>query len=98
MVGILTAVLTEWVRSEGRVDEGAAMGVVFTTLFALGLVMIVQAADHVDLDANCVLHGAIEMTPWIQSARGTGPFLESWPYWAWSAWSTCSSSFVASKN
>ena len=63
VVGVLTAILTEWVRSEGRVDEGASMGVVFTTLFALGLVMIVQAADHVDLDASCVLHGAIEMTP-----------------------------------
>jgi manganese/zinc/iron transport system permease protein len=39
------------------------MGVVFTSLFALGLVMIVQAADHVDLDPGCVLYGAIELTP-----------------------------------
>ena len=39
------------------------MGVVFTSLFALGLVMIVQAADHVDLDASCVLFGSIEYTP-----------------------------------
>jgi manganese/zinc/iron transport system permease protein len=38
------------------------MGVVFTSLFALGLIMIVQAADHVDLDPGCVLYGAIEMT------------------------------------
>lgn len=60
IVGILTAVLTEWVRSYGRVDEGASLGVVFTTLFALGLVMIKQAADHIDLDASCVLYGAIE--------------------------------------
>jgi manganese/zinc/iron transport system permease protein len=39
------------------------MGVVFTTLFAIGLVLIVQAADHVDLDPGCVLYGAIELTP-----------------------------------
>ena len=39
------------------------MGIVFTTLFALGLVLIVQAADHVDLDPGCVLYGAIELTP-----------------------------------
>jgi manganese/zinc/iron transport system permease protein len=63
IVGILTAFFTEWIRRVGRVDEGASMGVVFTTLFALGLVMIVQAADKVDLDAGCVLYGAIEMTP-----------------------------------
>lgn len=63
IVGILTAVFTEWIRGFGKVDEGAAMGVVFTALFAAGLVMIVQAADRVDLDPGCVLYGAIEMTP-----------------------------------
>lgn len=63
IVGILTALFTEWIRKAGRVDEGASMGVVFTSLFALGLIMIVQAADHVDLDASCVLYGAIETTP-----------------------------------
>lgn len=63
VVGIITAFFTEWIRGVGKVDEGASMGVVFTSLFALGLVMIVQAADHVDLDPGCVLYGAIEMTP-----------------------------------
>jgi manganese/zinc/iron transport system permease protein len=63
IVGVLTALLTEWIRGAGRVDEGASMGVVFTSLFALGLIMIVQAADHVDLDPGCVLYGAIETTP-----------------------------------
>ena len=63
IVGMLTAFFTEWIRHVGKVDEGASMGVVFTSLFAAGLVMIVQAADHVDLDASCVLYGAIEMTP-----------------------------------
>jgi manganese/zinc/iron transport system permease protein len=63
VVGVLTALFTQWVRNVGKVDEGAAMGVVFTALFALGLVMIVQAADKVDLDPGCVLYGAIELTP-----------------------------------
>ncbi|WP_417381687.1 metal ABC transporter permease [Gimesia sp.] len=63
IAGILTALFTEWIRGFGKVDEGASMGVVFTSLFALGLVMIVQAADHVDLDPGCVLYGAIELTP-----------------------------------
>ena len=32
-------------------------------LFAIGLILIRQAADHVDLDPSCVLYGAIELTP-----------------------------------
>lgn len=71
IVGVLTALFTEWIRGFGEVDEGASMGVVFTTLFALGLVMIVQAADHVDLDPGCVLYGAIELTP-LQTVRILG--------------------------
>ena len=63
IVGILTAVFTDWVRGFGKVDESASMGVVFTVLFALGLLLVVQAADSVDLDPGCVLYGAIEMTP-----------------------------------
>jgi manganese/zinc/iron transport system permease protein len=70
IVGVLTALFTEWVRGFGKVDEGASMGVVFTALFALGLLMVVQAADHVDLDPGCVLYGAIELTP-----LDTVPFL-----------------------
>ena len=63
IVGVLTALFTEWVRSFGKVDEGASMGVVFTTLFAIGLVLIVRGAEHVELDADCVLYGAMEFTP-----------------------------------
>ncbi len=63
VAGVLTALFTEWVRGYGKVDEGASMGVVFTGLFALGLVLIAQAAEQVHLDADCVLYGAIEFTP-----------------------------------
>lgn len=63
VVGVLTAVFTQWISRFGNVDQGASMGIVFTTLFALGLLLIVQAADHVDLDPGCVLYGAIELTP-----------------------------------
>jgi manganese/zinc/iron transport system permease protein len=62
-VGLLTALFTEWIRGAGGVDEGASMGVVFTSLFALGLVLLVQTADSVDLDPGCVLYGSIELTP-----------------------------------
>ncbi len=63
LAGVLTALFTQWISRLGNVDRGAAMGIVFTTLFAIGLILIRQAADHVDLDPGCVLYGAIELTP-----------------------------------
>lgn len=63
--GIATAVLVELVRTLGRVEPGAAMGVVFSVLFALGVLLIQQAAaENVDLDAGCVLYGQLEMLFW----------------------------------
>lgn len=63
IAGVLTALFTQWISKFGNVDRGAAMGIVFTTLFAIGLLLIGRAADHVDLDPGCVLYGAIELTP-----------------------------------
>lgn len=63
VIGVLTALFTQWISRFGKVDRGASMGIVFTSLFALGLILIVKAADHVDLDAECVLYGAIELVP-----------------------------------
>ena len=63
LAGVLTALFTQWITRFGKVERGAAMGIVFTTLFAIGLVLIRQAADQVDLDAGCVLYGALELTP-----------------------------------
>jgi manganese/zinc/iron transport system permease protein len=62
-IGIVTALLIQGVSKLSGLDEGASMGVIFTTLFAIGLILIRQAADHVDLDPSCVLYGAIELTP-----------------------------------
>jgi manganese/zinc/iron transport system permease protein len=62
-IGVLTTLLVQVVFKLSGLDKGASMGVIFTTLFALGLILIRQAADHVDLDPGCVLYGAIELTP-----------------------------------
>lgn len=62
-VGGLTAALSEGLRRRVRLAEDAALGVVFTGLFALGVVLITFAARDVDLDPGCVLYGVIELTP-----------------------------------
>ncbi len=58
--GMLTALLTEAVSRWGRIEAGAALGVVFSTFFALGLLMIRLFADEVHLDVDCVLMGQLE--------------------------------------
>ena len=63
LIGVLTTFFIHGIDRLSGLDRGASMGVVFTTLFALGLILIRQAADHVDLDPGCVLYGAIELTP-----------------------------------
>jgi manganese/zinc/iron transport system permease protein len=63
IAGILTALFSQWIIRFGKVERGAAMGIVFTTLFAIGLVIIRKAANRVELDADCVLYGALEYTP-----------------------------------
>lgn len=69
VAGVVTVVLVELVRKLGRVEAGAAMGVVFSVLFAAGVVLIrVAAAEGVDLDPDCVLNGALEDVFWALPA------------------------------
>jgi ABC-type Mn2+/Zn2+ transport system permease subunit/Mn-dependent DtxR family transcriptional regulator len=60
IVGLLAAMLVETVEKQSRVKEDASLGIIFTTLFALGVVMINVFGEGVDLDAGCVLYGNIE--------------------------------------
>lgn len=59
--GLFTGVISGVIERRGRVEAGASLGVVFCSLFALGLILIRIAADHVDLDPGCVLYGALEL-------------------------------------
>lgn len=62
----LAALAIEAVRRLGRIEAGASMGVVFTILFAFGVVLMEQAAARaVDLDADCVLYGQLEDVLWL---------------------------------
>ncbi len=63
---ILCSSLIGFLRRVGKIDAGAAMGVVFSVFFALGVLLIEQAAArHVDLDAECLLHGQLETILWF---------------------------------
>ncbi|MBM3848323.1 MAG: metal ABC transporter permease, partial [Verrucomicrobia bacterium] len=53
----LTVALIEVIHQKTRVKQDAAIGIAFSTLFAIGVLMVSLFADHVDLDQDCVLYG-----------------------------------------
>lgn len=60
LTGVLTALLSAALTRWGRVDPSAALGVVFSSMFAIGVLLINRYARNVDLDPGCVLYGVIE--------------------------------------
>ena len=61
--GILTTVIIEVIHKKSRVKQDAAIGIAFSTLFAIGVILISLYADKVDLDQECVLYGEIAFVP-----------------------------------
>lgn len=60
--------LIEIIRRLGKVEPGAAMGVVFTALFAAGVVWLEQSnSASVHLDVEHVLYGNLESLIWLDA-------------------------------
>lgn len=74
VVGVLTALLSRGLSGIARVPEDAGMGVVFTSFFAVGVLIITNAARDVDLDPGCVLYGLIELAALDTVSIGAGGF------------------------
>jgi manganese/zinc/iron transport system permease protein len=60
VAGLATVLLTQLTERYAKVPGDAALGVVFSSLFALGVILITRAASQVDLDPGCVLYGVLE--------------------------------------
>jgi manganese/zinc/iron transport system permease protein len=63
IIGILTTFLIEFFHKKARLQTDASIGVTFTWLFAVGVVLISVFAGKVDLDQDCVLYGEIAYVP-----------------------------------
>ncbi|WP_273834530.1 metal ABC transporter permease [Guptibacillus sedimenti] len=63
IIGLLTAFLVQVLHSSG-VQSDAAIGVVFTSLFAFGVILLSAFAGKVHLDVNHALMGEITFIPW----------------------------------
>ncbi len=63
VLGLLTAFMTDALTRLGKLQEDASIGVTFTWLFAIGVILVTQFTGQVDLDAECVLYGEIAFAP-----------------------------------
>ncbi len=65
---LISVGLIELVRRLGRVEPGAAMGVVFTSMFAAGVLLLEQSgAGGVHLDVEHALYGNLESAVWLEA-------------------------------
>jgi manganese/zinc/iron transport system permease protein len=75
--GMAATALIEFIHTKTRVKQDAAMGIAFSTLFAIGVVLTSVFTAQIDLDADCVLYGEIAFVPLEPHAQlagfGLGP-------------------------
>lgn len=73
---LVAVILIEAVRRLGRIEPGASMGVVFTSLFAGGVLLLEQSdTSRVHLDVEHALMGNLEQLIWLR-ADGWGSLLD----------------------
>ena len=65
---ILSVLLIELIRRVGRIEPGAAMGVIFTSMFAAGVLLLEQSdTSQVHLDVEHALFGNLESLIWLDA-------------------------------
>jgi manganese/zinc/iron transport system permease protein len=63
--GMLTVLIIEFIHRQSRVKPDAAICIAFTTLFAVGVVLMsmLESTGSFHIDADCVLYGEIAFVP-----------------------------------
>jgi manganese/zinc/iron transport system permease protein len=63
--GMLTVLIIEFIHRQSRVKPDAAICIAFTTLFAIGVVLMsmLESTGSFHIDADCVLYGEIAFVP-----------------------------------
>ena len=59
LAGVATVIITEALHQSGLIKQDAALGLSFTLLFALAIILISGYVDHVHLDEDAVMVGEI---------------------------------------
>ncbi len=77
LLGLLATFLIETFHRSGKLQADAAIGLTFTFLFAVGVIMISLFARNAHIDTDCVLYGELVYVPLdiivTQSGTELGP-------------------------
>ena len=60
IAGILTTLIIEQIHSRSKIKHDAAIGITFTTMFAIGVILVSVYGADTDLDLDCVLFGKLD--------------------------------------
>lgn len=63
VAGLLATAIIEFIHGRTKVKADAAIGITFTTFFAIGVILINVFAGKIHLDAECVLYGDLNFLP-----------------------------------
>ncbi|MEQ9405004.1 MAG: metal ABC transporter permease [Cyclobacteriaceae bacterium] len=63
ILGVFTTFLIEFFHRKGKLQTDASIGVTFTWLFALGVILVTYYAGNAHIDQDCILHGEIAYVP-----------------------------------
>ena len=69
LAGLAATLLIEFIHKQSRIKVDAALGIVFTVCFAIGVLMINLFASDVHIDAECVLYGEIAYLPLAETVN-----------------------------
>ena len=61
--GVIATLLMEFLYGKVKLQSDASIGINFTWLFALGIILISIFGKKVDLDPDCVLYGELAYSP-----------------------------------
>lgn len=61
--GIIASILVAFLHKKVKLQSDASIGINFTWLFALGIVLISLFSKKIDLDPDCVLYGEVAYAP-----------------------------------
>ena len=72
LIGVLTTFLIEFFHQKGKLQTDASIGVTFTWLFALGVILVTYYAGNAHIDQDCILYGEIAYVPIDQVYSAAG--------------------------
>jgi manganese/zinc/iron transport system permease protein len=74
--GLLVTLLIELIQKKAKLQQDASIGISYTFLFAVGIILVSQFGSQIDLDQECVLYGEIAFVPldrWMFNGVDLGP-------------------------